>query len=173
MTDVKATTDKIDAVLEGRCACGCGQKLDPDGPSQWFAGQDCQMRYLQARAIRPNEIVAPPRPPAPKLIPRLPLLPDRIRNAQDLAEAERQLREAVDQMATLMPTLWETLRPILQAAVAAFERLTWTLIPTFRRIAPIVEAHQAHRRRLQAAYRRHLHTDYHRRVLARRRKARR
>jgi len=169
---VSDVLDTIDSTLEGRCACGCDQKLDPDGASSWFAGQDCQMRYLQAQAIRPHEIVAPPRP----ALVQLPLLSGRIRNAEDIAEAERRLREAIDLIHAHMPTMWDRLKPVIDAVMASLRRLAETLMPVLHGLAPIVAAHLAYRRRVHTArlaYRRHLHTAYHRRLRARRRKARR
>jgi len=46
MTDILGT---IDATLDGRCACGCGSRLDPQGASMWFASEGCQERYSMAR----------------------------------------------------------------------------------------------------------------------------
>lgn len=47
MTDI---LDLIDNATEQRCACGCGTRLDPDGPSAWFASEWCQKRWNEARA---------------------------------------------------------------------------------------------------------------------------
>jgi hypothetical protein len=52
----------IDAATESLCACGCGQQLDPDGPSAWFAGQDCQRRWGDAQSTKPHEIYTRPEP---------------------------------------------------------------------------------------------------------------
>lgn len=35
----------IDAATGDLCACGCGQPLDADGPSAWWATEDCQRRW--------------------------------------------------------------------------------------------------------------------------------
>ncbi len=48
--DVLAT---IDDAVEGRCACGCGQPLDPDGPSGWFATEGCQWLWQRGHADEP------------------------------------------------------------------------------------------------------------------------
>jgi hypothetical protein len=50
-SDPTRTLDAIDAAVDGRCACGCG---DPVGAvSAWFAGPACQQRWHAARADRP------------------------------------------------------------------------------------------------------------------------
>lgn len=41
--------DAIDAAVGGLCVCGCGRKLDPNGPSAWFVEEWCQ-RAWQADA---------------------------------------------------------------------------------------------------------------------------
>ncbi len=38
------------------CACGCRRRLDPDGPSPFFASQACQKRWSAAQATRPDEV---------------------------------------------------------------------------------------------------------------------
>jgi len=48
--------DTIDAAVGGKCACGCGQPLDPDGASMWFATQDCQWAYQQRHADNPDQV---------------------------------------------------------------------------------------------------------------------
>lgn len=48
---------KIDAAIEGRCACGCGVMLDPTGPSAWFASEVCQWRWQAAGRGQPPLIV--------------------------------------------------------------------------------------------------------------------
>ena len=55
-----AILTRIDATVEGRCACGCGTRLDPDGPSAWFAGERCQRRYQQAQATNPGDVLDRP-----------------------------------------------------------------------------------------------------------------
>lgn len=41
-----ATPDANEAARAGyEQACGCGELLDPDGPSAWFAGEECQRRW--------------------------------------------------------------------------------------------------------------------------------
>ena len=50
MTDILAT---IDAATQNLCACGCGSKLAVDGPSAWFASEDCQARWSAARVPDP------------------------------------------------------------------------------------------------------------------------
>jgi hypothetical protein len=52
--------DRIDAATEGRCACGCGRLLPADGPSAYWAGPDCQRRWNEARADRPDEVYERP-----------------------------------------------------------------------------------------------------------------
>lgn len=59
--------DRIDATVDGLCACGCGQPLDPSGPSAWFTSEACQAAYYWQGTIRPQEEVrgstgAEPRP---------------------------------------------------------------------------------------------------------------
>lgn len=48
--------DDIDAATEGRCACGCGATIGDDSPSAYYATQDCQRRYLSARATNAQEV---------------------------------------------------------------------------------------------------------------------
>lgn len=55
----RATPDAlaaIDATVDGLCACGCGRRLDPAGPSGWFADAGCQWRYLQRHATDPTDV---------------------------------------------------------------------------------------------------------------------
>jgi hypothetical protein len=40
----------IDAAVDQLCACGCGRRLDPDGPSGYFASQACQRGWHSAQA---------------------------------------------------------------------------------------------------------------------------
>jgi hypothetical protein len=53
--------DRIDAAVDGKCACGCGDTLRPDGPSAYFATQDCQ-RYWQGQhhAHDPDDVYERP-----------------------------------------------------------------------------------------------------------------
>lgn len=37
--------EDIDRTLDGLCACGCGERLDPGGASGWFASLVCQARF--------------------------------------------------------------------------------------------------------------------------------
>lgn len=53
--------DNIDAAVEAAredsCACGCWRLLEPDGPSPYFAGPDCQTSwYLQQQAIAASDV---------------------------------------------------------------------------------------------------------------------
>jgi hypothetical protein len=49
--------DLIDNATQSLCACGCGSKLPADGPSAWFAAQECQRRWNEARAIDPHDVL--------------------------------------------------------------------------------------------------------------------
>src|SRR5690606_18712885 len=69
--------DRIDATLNGRCACGCGRKLDPAGPSAWFAGERCQRRWERDQAHTGHNV----RIPKPT---RTPVIEDRERIAAAL-----------------------------------------------------------------------------------------
>lgn len=42
---------RIDAILTGQCACGCGRGLAEDGPSDTFATEDCQRRWQAAHPL--------------------------------------------------------------------------------------------------------------------------
>lgn len=53
MTDI---LDLIDNATEHRCACGCNTQLAPDGPSAWFASQECQRRWNESHATDPADI---------------------------------------------------------------------------------------------------------------------
>ncbi|MFB6392615.1 hypothetical protein [Polymorphospora lycopeni] len=61
--------DRLDAAIDGRCACECGRQLDPNGPSAYFAGQECQTRWNAAQATNPGDVHlrsdAAPYPPGP------------------------------------------------------------------------------------------------------------
>lgn len=59
--------DTIDAATEQRCACGCGQHLDPAGPSGWFATQDCQHEWAQQHAAGPRDVYRRPDPEVAEL----------------------------------------------------------------------------------------------------------
>jgi hypothetical protein len=41
--------DTIDAATGALCACGCARPLDPDGPSAWWATEDCQQTWQSGR----------------------------------------------------------------------------------------------------------------------------
>lgn len=53
MTDI---LDLIDNATEHRCACGCNTQLPEDGPSAWFASQDCQRRWNESHATDPADV---------------------------------------------------------------------------------------------------------------------
>ncbi len=53
MTDI---LDRIDAAVAEQCACGCGITLRPDGPSGWFATQDCQRRWADQNVHDPGDV---------------------------------------------------------------------------------------------------------------------
>lgn len=53
MTDI---LDLIDNATQSLCACGCGIQLHPDGPSAWFASQDCQRRWGDSHATNPGDV---------------------------------------------------------------------------------------------------------------------
>lgn len=60
---VRATPDAladIDAAVEERCACGCGEPLPADGPSAWFVDATHQQRFHAARATNPAEVWSRP-----------------------------------------------------------------------------------------------------------------
>jgi hypothetical protein len=48
--------DLIDNATQNLCACGCATKLAPDGPSAWFASQDCQRRWGDSHATNPGDV---------------------------------------------------------------------------------------------------------------------
>ncbi len=41
--------DRLDAVIEQRCSCGCGTPVDDRSPSAYFASEDCAARWHQPR----------------------------------------------------------------------------------------------------------------------------
>lgn len=53
MTDI---LNLIDNATEHRCACGCNTPLHPDGPSAWFASQECQRRWNETHATDPADV---------------------------------------------------------------------------------------------------------------------
>ena len=53
MTDI---LDLIDNVTQNLCACGCGTQLADDGPSAWFASQDCQGSWADSHATDPDDV---------------------------------------------------------------------------------------------------------------------
>lgn len=56
--------DTIDATLDNLCACGCGVRLDPGGPSAYFADDDCQWRWNNRHSTIPADVTEPHPPPA-------------------------------------------------------------------------------------------------------------
>lgn len=56
-----AVLDRIDATIRGLCACGCGTGLGSDGPSAYWASDQC-MRVWQGRtqAEAPEEVMLRP-----------------------------------------------------------------------------------------------------------------
>ena len=59
MTDI---LDLIDNATQNLCACGCGTRLPADGPSAWFASQDCQKLWSDSQATKPHEVYGRPEP---------------------------------------------------------------------------------------------------------------
>lgn len=57
MADILAL---IDAAVDNLCACGCGEPLRPDGPSQWYAYEDCQRIHMGRTATNPHEVYQRP-----------------------------------------------------------------------------------------------------------------
>lgn len=57
MTDI---LDRIDAAVAEQCACGCGQALDPNGPSGWFATHACQWRWANQNVTDPADVYRQP-----------------------------------------------------------------------------------------------------------------
>lgn len=52
---------RMDAAITHACACGCGLTLEVDGPSAWFASQECQRAWLGANhAHNPGEVYRRP-----------------------------------------------------------------------------------------------------------------
>lgn len=51
-TDLDATLASIDATVDGLCACGCRQRLDPGGASAYFARPGRQARHRNAGQCR-------------------------------------------------------------------------------------------------------------------------
>lgn len=60
MSDTDATLAAIDAATGQLCACGCGTKLDPNGPSAWFVNQDHQRSYQERHATNPQDVYRRP-----------------------------------------------------------------------------------------------------------------
>lgn len=48
--------DRIDAAVDGLCACGCRLRVPPDGPSAYFASPGCQRRWHSAQTTDPDEV---------------------------------------------------------------------------------------------------------------------
>lgn len=58
MDDILAAIDA--ATSQQLCACGCKRALDPNGPHQDFATQDCMKRWQNRQAHRPDEVYERP-----------------------------------------------------------------------------------------------------------------
>lgn len=53
--------DRIDATVDELCGCGCERALRPDGPSAFFATQECQSRWLNATQVdSPDDVYTRP-----------------------------------------------------------------------------------------------------------------
>lgn len=49
--------DAIDAAVDGLCGCGCKTRIRPDGPSVYFASQECQSRWANSTQVdNPGEV---------------------------------------------------------------------------------------------------------------------
>lgn len=48
--------DAITAAVEELCGCGCKSKLDPNGPSAYFATAACQRRWTGTQATDPQDV---------------------------------------------------------------------------------------------------------------------
>jgi hypothetical protein len=56
MADISHTLAAIDSAINDRCGCGCGRRLDPDGPSPHFATPECQRGWHEDRTHNPHEV---------------------------------------------------------------------------------------------------------------------
>lgn len=97
MDDISRTLAAIDSALDDRCGCGCGRRLDPDGPSPHFATPECQHGWHGDRTHKPHEVYRRPDPviTAPAPTGRRPPSPATIRWLA-LWGFDREAIEAVD-----------------------------------------------------------------------------
>lgn len=56
MADISDTLAAIDSAINNACGCGCGRRLDPDGPSLHFATPECQRSWHEDRTDNPGEV---------------------------------------------------------------------------------------------------------------------
>jgi hypothetical protein len=54
--DGNGVLDRIDATIEEMCACGCGRPLRADGPSAYWASDECHRNWQGRRATEPAEV---------------------------------------------------------------------------------------------------------------------
>lgn len=53
---VRDVLAEIDAAVDGRCACGCGTALDPNGPSAYYLNANHQSRWQESQATDPQDV---------------------------------------------------------------------------------------------------------------------
>ena len=55
-----STTPPPAAPVTGPVCHACGLPLRPDGPSEWYCGDDCQTVAMRSGADRPNDVLDRP-----------------------------------------------------------------------------------------------------------------
>lgn len=122
--------DQIDAAIDQQCACGCGAKLRPNGPSAWFAGEGCQERWRYDR-LDPERA----RRRAARAEQRRVALAERaavrelVRTGQTTTPDREQITAAMRHAEAILTELAERLRPVFQAIARAGEQIAAQLAP--------------------------------------------
>jgi hypothetical protein len=126
--------DQIDAAIDQRCTCGCGAKLRPNGPSAYFAGEDCQQRWRcdqldPERARRRAERTAQRR----LALAERAAISELIRTAYTTTPDRERVAAAMRQAEAILTEMANRLRPVFEAIARAGEELA-------RQWAPVLAA---------------------------------
>ncbi len=129
--------ERIDAATDGLCACGCQAKLDPQGPSAYWATERCQMAWqagedphLQAARARTAARIARQRVARAAIRVGATTTLNREAVANAVADAEAAFRNFGEDLARLAQAWADHMKPALAQMAEVARQLRATGIIT-------------------------------------------